>query len=501
MTLQLYPYQVQGSRFLSVAGSALLADEMGTGKTVQAIATIERDELYPALVVCPTSVKGVWLREFRRWAPRRTVLIAPSSTAAAEEAAVEVISGNADALVVGWEQVRNLSRLAPFGSLRLQGCEECDPTSQKARRTCQREDKILNSLRWAVVVADEAHRGKEPKAQQTRALWAVGDKAEHRYALTGTPIANSAEDLWSVMRFVAPDEYPAKWAWIERYANTVPNVFSGGVDVLGLREDRREELDRYFLPRFLRRTKKQVLPFLPPKVYERRDVTLSGKQLKAYKQMEKEMAALLEGGAIVATNSLTSMLRLRQLASAYGEVLSAKDWSGLSLEDGETIAKVIDQQVRLSEPSSKLDVMEEVLEELGPRQVVIFAESRQLIELAAKRLDPDAGVGIITGEIDREEREQYIDLFQQGKLQYMLLTTAAGSEGITLTAADTAIFLQRPWSAVQNQQAEDRLHRIGQEGESVLYIDLVSTGTIEEHVIDVLEKKRQQLQQVVRDAE
>jgi SNF2 family DNA or RNA helicase len=497
MTDALYPYQLAGVQFLRVAESALLADEMGTGKTVQTIATLEAEKAYPALIVAPNSVKSVWEREFAKWAPNRRVAVAGSGTASAEAAANDVASGAADVLIVNWEALKNLSRLAPFGSIRLESCSNCDPTSKKKPTACEREDKVLNLVRWAAVVADEAHRAKDPKSKQTRALWAIGDRAEHRFALTGTPIANSPEDLWSVMRFVAPQEYPAKWAWIERYAKTVPNIFSGGVDVVGLREDRREELDRYFLPRFLRRTKAQVLPDLPPKVYMRRDVTLSGKQKTAYDRMEKEMIAQVEGGVLTATTSLTAMLRLRQLASAFGEVTSDISWSG-DASDPSKVTEIIDTQVRLTNPSSKLDVFEEVLEELGPRQVVIFAESKQLIDLAADRVT-EGIFGKITGDIPADARAAYVEEFQAGHLQYMFCTAAAGGEGITLSAADTVIFLQRPWSQVLNKQAEDRIHRIGQTGESCTYIDLVAVGTVEERVFEALQKKAQVAEEVYQD--
>ncbi len=497
--LSLYPYQAKGAAFLSAARSALLADEMGVGKTVQAIAVMEQDDLYPALIVCPNSVKRVWLTEFERWAPRRRVIVAANGTRAAEEAAEEVANGIGDVLVVNWEALKSLTKLAGFGSIRLEGCTNCDPNSTNKPNRCQREDKILNTVRWAVVVADEAHRAKDPKSQQTRALWAIGSSAERRYALTGTPIANSAEDLWSVMRFVAPEEYPSKWQWLDRYAEQTPNMFSGGVDVQGLRKDRRDELDQFFLPRFLRRTKKEVLPDLPPKVYVRRDVTLAGKQKKAYDQLEREMIAQLDGGDVTATNALTGMLRLRQLASAYGQVTSTIEWKG-SMDDPQALNESIEKQVTLAEPSSKLDELDLVLDELGDRQAVIFAESRQLLELAEARFTRDERTfGKVTGDVKPDQRAEYIERFQRGELQYMLVTTAAGGEGITLTAADTAIFLQRPWSAVQNAQAEDRLHRIGQEASSVTYIDLVTTDTVEEKVFEALNRKAQVLQTVTED--
>jgi SNF2 family DNA or RNA helicase len=199
--------------------------------------------------------------------------------------------------------------------------------------------------------------------------------------------------------------------------------------------------------------------------------------------------AAIDGGTLVADNALTQSLRLRQLASAYGEmVVGAEDQPDY------------ERSVKLSEPSSKLDELELVLEELGERQAVIFAESRQLIELAAARLEGKS-FGMVTGAIDAEQRAADVERFQKGELQYMLCTVGAGGEGITLTAADVCIFLQRPWSAVLNAQAEDRLHRVGQTGQSVTYIDLVANVEIEERVYETLRRKADQLQNVVRDTE
>jgi SNF2 family DNA or RNA helicase len=495
VTLELRKYQCAGVNFLGLAESALLADDCGLGKTAQIIATLEKNRLYPALVVAPNGVKAVWENEFQKWAPNRRVAVAGAGAREAEAAVNDVASGSADVAVLNWEALKSVSKLAAFGSLRLEACSNCDPTSPKKPSQCQKEDKCANLIRWACVVADEAHRAKDPKAAQTRALWAIGDNADRRIAATGTPIERDLGDLWSIMRFVDPPTFPSKWTFLERYAAMVPNHFSGGMDVVGVNEDRRAELNSFFLPRFLRRTKEQVLRDLPPKVYVRRNVTLTGKQKKAYDQLEKEMVAQINGGTLVAENSLVASLRLRQLASAYGEVTSDINWKST---DPDAMMVNVDQQVRLSDPSSKLDEMEEALKELGDRQVVIFAESRQLIELAALRL-PEGSFGMVTGAISAEDRAASVSDFQNGKLRLMLVTTAAGGEGITLTASDTAIFLQRPLSAIKNKQAEDRLHRLGQTSQSVTYIDLVATGTVEEQLFEALERKWQKFQNVVQD--
>lgn len=493
----LYPYQRAGVAFLQAADSALLADDMGTGKTAQAV----HAAVYPLLVACPNSVKSVWEAEFAKWAPEVRVVVAGSGTVAAHKAAQAIIDGEADVLVVNWEALKNLSRLAEYGSIRLQSCSQCDPTSSRRPAQCEREPKILNTIEWAMVIADEAHRAKDPRSKQTRALWAVGDKAKRRIALTGTPVANTPDDIWPIMRFVAPKEYPARTRWIERYALTVPNPYSMGVDVIGLKPETRAEFDKFFLPRFIRRTKEQVLPDLPPKTYERRDVFLSGKQKKAYDAMRDGMIAALDEGTLAETNKMTAALRLRQLASAYGEMVvdPREAVQALTFDDVGRDFDRVDAHMILTEPSSKLDVLEEVLQELSGKQAVIFAESRQLIEMAFRRLNEKYVCGMLAGPVNTSERAVAVQNFQAGNSQLILVTVGAGGEGITLTAADTAIFLQRPWSRVLNDQAEDRLHRIGQEAQNVLYIDLVAANTIEEKVFDALADKEANLQELVRD--
>jgi superfamily II DNA or RNA helicase len=483
-TARLYPYQRAGSAFLATTRSALLADEMGTGKTPQTIRALQLlaavgESVLPALVVCPSSVKSVWAREFAKWWPGCRVAVPRPGTASAEAAIREA----PDVLVINYESLPNLSRLAPYGSIRLEGCTNCDPLSSRTPARCQKERKALNEHAWRTVIADEAHRIKDPKAQQTRALWSVGDEAEFRFALTGSPIANAPDDLWAVMRFVSPAEYARKTAFVDRYVETVPNIWSGFAEPVGFRAESRAEFDRFFLPRFIRRPKSAVLPDLPPKTYMVRDVELSGKQAKAYDDMRKSLVARIDDGAIFAGNPLMELLRLRQFACAFGEA----DGAG---------------GMRLSEPSSKLDALEDVLAELGDRQAVVFAESRQLIDLAVIRLT-EAGreSGLITGAVPEDLRTRWLEAFQAGDLRVLLCTIGAGGVGLDMSAADTAVFLQRSFSAVLNVQAEDRIHRHGQTSDNVTIVDLVAVGTVEDHVREVLEDKAARLEDLVRDAE
>jgi SNF2 family DNA or RNA helicase len=457
----LYPFKRTGVRFLRVADGAALLDEMGAGKTVQAIRTLEELDAYPTLVVAPKSAKAGWLREFTRWAPHRDVVVVGGSATKRRQTLAE----SHEVYVLNWEALRLHSRLAPYGSIRLSDEE--------------RTPKELNR-EWGAVVADEAHRAVSPKAKQTRALWAVGATAGLRLPMTGTPIHDSTDDFWSLLHFVAPKEWPSRTKFIDRYCATTWNAF-GGIDVVGLRPDRVHEFRDLTEPRFLRRPKALVLPWLPEKVYERRDVEMPPKQARAYRQLKDECVADLDGGTALATDPLTILTRLTQLASSCCEIT----------EDG---------SVRLCPPSSKVDALVELLEDMGDEPLVVFAQSRQLIELAFTKL-ASGGVTCakIVGGLTEPVRARAEKDFADGHVRVLLLTMGAGSEALTLTTASTTCFMQRSWSLIENRQAEDRTHRPGQEAEKVTIVDLVAPGTVEEDQHAALADKGARLEEIVRD--
>jgi SNF2 family DNA or RNA helicase len=179
-----------------------------------------------------------------------------------------------------------------------------------------------------------------------------------------------------------------------------------------------------------------------------------------------------------------------QLASSYCIV-----------DGGETPDDPSTWSVELAEPSPKLDEFMAVLDELGDRPVVVAAEQRRLIELAATRLEK-AGIsyGLITGAVDAYDRQLALDEFQSGKLRVLLFTLKAGGTGLTMTAADTMIRLQRSWSLIDNMQGEDRVHRIGSEKhEAINIIDIITEGTVEESQVLRLYDKQKRLEEITRD--
>lgn len=499
----LFPHQRAGVDFLAKARRALLADEPGLGKTAQAIRSLKRlqdqgEAVFPALIVCPNTLKHNWEREFEKWWPGIDVHVIKGSAIQRRKA----FEGEAQVYVINWESLRSHSRLESYGSIALARCSECgghDSRITVAR--CEVHKRELNAIDFKSVIADEIHRSKDPKSKQTRALWAASGNADIRFALTGTPIANTVVDLWPILHWLDAKEWPSKTKWLDRYVNTMMNAF-GGMMILGLKPAMEKEFYAGIHPRMRRMLKAKVLPWLPEVINDRRDVEMGAKQAKAYKQMLDNMIAELERTSevtfgdsfeqteteiIVAPNPLTQTMRLLQFASSYGT---------LELVDGQ-------EKMLLSDPSCKVDALMDDIEngDFGDDSVAVCAVSRQLIEILSARLTKEKiPHGLITGALSSEERQRHIDDFQSGKTKWILFTAQAGGVGVTLTTARRLVMLQRPWSLVDYKQALDRVHRIGSEiHDSILITDYVTEGTIEERVIEALDGKAENFEQIVRD--
>jgi SNF2 family DNA or RNA helicase len=491
----LFPHQRAGVDFLVKSRRALLADEPGLGKTAQAIRALKKmfdegQEVFPALVVCPNTLKSNWEREFDRWWPGVNVSVVKGSAIQRKKAFEE----KADVYVINWESLRTHSKLLSYGSIALARCEDCGGHDSRVTvNRCEVHPRELNLTDFKSVIADEIHRSKDPKSKQTRALWAATGEADIRYALTGTPIANDVVDLWPILHWLDPKEWPSKTKWIDRYVDTMINAF-GGMMVIGLKPTMTEEFYAGINPRMRRMLKAKVLPWLPKVLTERRDVEMGAKQAKAYKQMLQNMIAMLEndegitGDALVAPNPLTQTIRLLQFANAYAQI---------------EVSETGEEQVILSDPSCKVDALMDDMKngDFGDDSVAVCAVSRQLIDILSARLTKEGiAHGLITGAQDGDERQKSIDDFQAGKTKWILFTAQAGGVGVTLTKARRLVMLQRPWSLVDYKQALDRVHRIGSEiHDSIIITDYVTEGSIEERVIQALDVKSDNFEQIVKD--
>ena len=487
----LFPHQRAGVQFLKTARRALLADEPGLGKTAQAIRALKAiqdsgEEVFPALIVCPNTLKKNWAREFGRWWPGvKTQVIKGTSTQRKKQ-----FESGADVYIINWESLRSHSRLSGYGSIALVHCKACGGLNEAVTETrCEVHPRELNAIDFKAVVADEIHRSKDPKSKQSRALWSATGDAEIRFALTGTPIANNVVDLWSILHWLSPKDWPSKTKWIDRMIDIMLNAF-GGMMVIGVKPMMQDEFYKSVNPVMRRMLKKVVLPHLPPVMNERRDVEMSPKQRKAYEQMRDTMIAELESGdALTAPSILTQTTRLLQFASSYADMV---------VDESSGELKTV-----LTEPSCKVDsLMDDISNgDFGDDSVAVCAVSRQLIEiLSAAMTKAKIPHGLITGAQNEDERQKAVDDFQEGRVKWILFTAQAGGVGITLTTARRLVMLQRPWSLVDHKQALDRVHRIGSEiHDSILIMDYVTEGTIEERVLQVLETKSDNFEQIVRD--
>lgn len=495
----LFGWQRSGVKFIAAGRQVLIGDAMGSGKTATTIRGVaelfkQGENVFPMLVVCPNSVKNTWQREFQQWWPGIEVQVIKGGMAQRRKQLKEA----AHVYVINYEALRSHSRLAPYGSVSLKKCLDHGGEDPKiTENTCQVHQRELNKFKFHTVIADEAHRVKDPRSQQTRALWSAAGDAEFRVALTGTPIANDVTDLWPILHFLRPQEFSSKTRWIDRFLNTLLNAYNQTV-VLGIKPEMYDEFYKALEPRFRRMPEELVLSHLPPIVYERIDCEMSAKQKKAYDQMRKDMIAELEDSETLRVGKGGPMIRatrLLQFASSYAEAET--------IEDGvdEHGFPRIRQKVTLIEPSAKLDTFMDMIPDFGESQVAVMAVSRQLIELLSARLEKaKIPHGLVTGRQDEDERTRSIDDFQAGKTKFILFTAAAGGTGITLTAARILVRLQRPYSLVDDRQALARVRRIGSERHaSILVFDFITAGTIDTEVQKALDKKGVSFEEVVRD--
>lgn len=463
-----WPYQVDGALMIAATGRALLFDDPGTGKTITTILGLverwamvaERTAVTPIVVIAPASVVGPWVEAWRTWAPQWRA--------------------------VAW-------RGSPDRRRRLAGTAEVYVTSYDTARMDAAKGGPLDQLRAKSVVVDECHLIKSSHAARSVAARRLAKRAENFVALSGTPITHHPGDLWPTLEALAPLAWPSEEWWKARYCLTMPGDYSARV--IGLNTATEAEMRATLLGQHRRVAKADVLTQLPPKVYSVRSVELPAAYRKSYDQMEAAMIAELPDGAELSVMSVLAQLtRLTQLACAAADVTVVTETSADGTESDHV-------QVRLKAPSWKVDALLEVLAERPGQPVVAFAPSRQLMTLAGQQATA-AGlqVGYVVGGQSMRERTETVEAFQKGKLDLLCVTTGAGGVGLTLTAARTVVFLQRPWSLVEASQAEDRCHRIGSEQhDSIEVIDIVAANTIDARVRAALYDKAGQLAELLQD--
>lgn len=474
-----YPHQVSGALGIARHGRALLWDDPGTGKTMSAVlGLLERaaagHEVLPIVVVCPRSVLRGWAEEFTRCAPGWRVKL--------------------------WhgEGRRELAHTADV-YVTTYGTLIRDAAAQNDRRPGY--SQALLKLKPTSLVLDEFHLTKNAAAKQSRAATRLGRKVAQFIGLSGTPITHHPADQWPALDLLEPGAWPSLERWRARYCLVVVGERE---EVIGLHPGTANEYREVLLGRTRRVAKQDVLKDLPPKIYSVRKIEMPDRYRKIYREMANQMLTEVDDGSELSVmDAIVLVNRLSALACAAGEVelVPKLDAAGAPVINELTGEPMTTQRLHLRNPSWKVDTLLEILDERPGRQTLAFTDSRELANLAIESAGK-AGhrVGCVLGGQSKGQRDANIAAFQAGERDLMVLTLKAGGVGITLTAADTVVFLQRPYSIVESIQAEDRAHRIGSERhESIEIIDVRSIGTVDVEIPHVLADKAGQLSDVVGD--
>lgn len=458
-------YQVSGAFLLGTAKRFLLLDEQGTGKMTEgAMALSLYPDTLPALIVAPASTLYTWKRELDLFGLDSIIL---DGDATKRRKAFALFEGDTppQVAICSYGMLDKHSRVAPYGNIKL----------SEAHRT----PKELNMIPWRTVMADEVHRAKDPHSVQTRALWSVSSHADYRWGFTGTPVEQSPEDFWSLLHFIDPDSWPSKVKFIDTWCDSWQNWY-GILEVNGIRDDRLDAWRRA-TEWVWRRKMAENLPPLEPEI---RYCEIKGKQFKAYKDMEKQlMAEVGENNRVLfAQNHMVKAGRLLQLANSNVETETVVD-----AETGEDVVEVTP-----IEPSTKLDLLMDTLKDYPTTPLLIWFDKVKFMRLAQARFEAkDIPYVVIDGTLSARARDEAVQAFQTGKVDRILLSVAAASEGITLTRAPVSIVVQRHASLILNDQKDRRNLRIGSEiHEKITQIDLITKGTLEEEQLQALTDKR-----------
>jgi superfamily II DNA or RNA helicase len=409
----LEPFQWAGVRYALEARRCFVADEQGLGKTVEALAALEADDAFPAVVVCPASLKLNWEREAARWLPHRTTTLLQGKTGTPPAADItilnyEIVAAHREALV-------------------------------------RRGAKAL--------VLDESHLAKNPRAKRTQAvrrLAAALPANGLRLALTGTPVLNHAEELISQLRVIGRLEDFGSGA---RFARQ----FQGPL---------LEERLHWHLRRtcFVRRLKQEVLPQLPAKRQVVLPVALDNEQ--EYRLAEEDVIAWLR----------EQPLDLSELDAKIARVLRAERLAQLS---------TLQRLAAKGKLHAGLAWIHDFLASGEP--LVVFARHVEVQEAVLERFPTAAH---LMGRDAVPDREATVRAFQDGAgPQLLVAATRVAAQGITLTRASNVAFLELEWTPAMHDQAEDRLHRIGQR-DAVTAWYLLAAGTIDETMAELIARKR-----------
>ncbi len=442
----LRPYQERGLAWLAFLESLglgpILADSMGLGKTIQLLALLQRDheaevEVGPTLLVCPMSLVGNWQREAATFTPELRVHVHHGAERARGKAFADSVA-KAELVITTYT-------------------------------LAARDADALGEIGWHRVVVDEAQAIKNAATRQAIAVRAL--PARHRIAVTGTPVENRLADLWSIMEFANPGLLGSAASFKARYAEPVERR---GDEEAALR------LKRLTGPFILRREKtdRSIISDLPEKLEMEVLCNLTAEQASLYQAVVSDMLARIEESEGIERRGLVlaTMTKLKQVCNHPAQLL----------RDG----------TRLAGRSGKLARLEEILEEVlaNDERALLFTQYAEFGAMLRAHLSARFGreVAFLHGGVPKAERDSMVARFQAADASappVFVLSLKAGGTGLTLTAANHVVHVDRWWNPAVEDQATDRAFRIGQR-RNVQVRKFVCAGTVEEKIADMIREKR-----------
>ncbi|PIQ68998.1 MAG: hypothetical protein COV91_01225 [Candidatus Taylorbacteria bacterium CG11_big_fil_rev_8_21_14_0_20_46_11] len=437
----LRPYQKEGVEWLyflrSYHFAGVLADDMGLGKTIQTLVLLEKERIQgkPSLVVCPKTLLYNWQIEASRFAPTLAVAVVDGTP---NERETLIANATAyDLLITGYATLK-----------------KDDEAYKKA------------GLAFNYCVLDEAQFIKNHATKSAQVVKEVD--ADHRLALTGTPLENSVSEIWSVFDFLMPGFLGSYKTFSERFHK--PIMERGDVKALELL---RKKVECFML----RRTKGEVLKELPPKVEQTSHCRLSEAQSLLYQEVLSRVksdmyeAVKERGFEKSRIHIFAGLMKLRQVCNHPALLLKGKSYRKYE--------------------STKLDMFNELVEEVceNKRKVLVFSQFTGMLDILSEELrSKNIPHLYLSGKT--EKRQKLVEKFNTDpSIPVFLISLKAGGTGLNLTAADTVIIFDPWWNPSVENQAIDRAHRIGQK-QSVNVYRLITTGTIEEKIVALQQKKK-----------
>lgn len=427
----LFEYQKHGAAMICAAHNVLIGDEPGTGKTIQTLSAVDICKASKTMIVCPASVKETWADEIRKWYPTKTYTI---------------ICGPQDKRREQWKTLSDF-HIVNYEAL-------------------TRDYNIIKNITWDFVTIDEATKISNPKTKITKIAKKI--KAKYHVALTGTPLSNTPEDMWSIIDFCEPGALGSYYDFVSRYCE---KDHWGNIKSYKNLDKLKIEIEPYFI----RRRKIDVLTELPPKMYESIYIDLSKEEVDVYKLIQEQLKPELKKMGMKNMSKLddfrVQLLRLQQVSN------------GLETLTGQRI-------------SSKEDVLKELLENIctADNKVIIFTWSKRMTKILKRDFAKYAPLLIVGGMTDAEKKDNE-NKFNTDDEHKLMIMTDAGARGLNLQQkSKTVIHYDLPWSIDVRTQREDRVHRYGQSGTVMIY-ELITKSdkiekTIDEYKINVLHRKQ-----------